>query len=111
MPPHHEASQLEQPGASEPTQQASFPSHSPQSSARKRSQPLRSTRRPVRYTEYVDVDYLDDDREGERGEFQTWQSTDSEAEEDARIERSMGVIRKNAASRGSEGGTKYHCDV
>lgn len=23
----------------------------------------------------------------------------------------MGVIRKNAASRGSDGGTKYHCDV
>ena len=40
-----------------------------------------------------------------------YQSTDSEAEEDARIERSMGVIRKNAASRGSDGGTKYHCDV
>jgi transcriptional adapter 2-alpha len=36
---------------------------------------------------------------------------DSDAEEDARIERSMGVIRKNAASRGSDGGTKYHCDV
>lgn len=38
-------------------------------------------------------------------------STDSEDEEDARIKRSMGVIRKNAASRGSDGGTKYHCDV
>ncbi|KIW66938.1 hypothetical protein PV04_06220 [Phialophora macrospora] len=38
-------------------------------------------------------------------------STDSESEEDARIEPSMGVIRKNAASRGGDGGTKYHCDV
>jgi transcriptional adapter 2-alpha len=37
--------------------------------------------------------------------------SEAEAEEDARIERSMGVIRKNAASRGSDGGTKYHCDV
>lgn len=23
----------------------------------------------------------------------------------------MGVIRKKAAARGTEGGTKYHCDV
>lgn len=38
-------------------------------------------------------------------------ATESEEEEDERIERSMGVIRKNAASRGSDGGTKYHCDV
>lgn len=37
--------------------------------------------------------------------------TDSDAEEDARIERSMGVIRKKTATRGTEGGTKYHCDV
>ena len=39
------------------------------------------------------------------------EDTSSKAEEDARIERSMGVIRKNAASRGNDGGTKYHCDV
>lgn len=38
-------------------------------------------------------------------------SSDSEQEEDERIARSMGVIRKNAASRGGDGGTKYHCDV
>lgn len=38
-------------------------------------------------------------------------SDDSDLEEDARIEKSMGVIRKNAASRGGDGGTKYHCDV
>ena len=36
---------------------------------------------------------------------------ESDAEEDARISESMGVIRKNAASRGNDGGTKYHCDV
>ena len=44
-------------------------------------------------------------------DYDEYCSTDSEAEEDARIERSMGVIRKNAASRGTDGGTKYHCDV
>lgn len=44
-------------------------------------------------------------------DYAQYLSPDSEAEEDARIERSMGVIRKNAASRGGDGGTKYHCDV
>ena len=44
-------------------------------------------------------------------EYAQYLSSDSESEEDARIERSMGVIRKNAASRGGDGGTKYHCDV
>lgn len=44
-------------------------------------------------------------------DYEDYSSTDSEAAEDARIERSMGVIRKNAASRGTDGGTKYHCDV
>ena len=37
--------------------------------------------------------------------------TASNVEEDARIARSMGVIRKNTASRGGDGGTKYYCDV
>jgi transcriptional adapter 2-alpha len=41
-----------------------------------------------------------------------YQSTDSEAEEDERIEQSMGVIRKNAGSRSAESaGNKYICDV
>ena len=31
--------------------------------------------------------------------------------EDDRVESVMGVIRKATASRGSDGGTKYHCDV
>ncbi|KIV84419.1 hypothetical protein, variant [Exophiala sideris] len=43
--------------------------------------------------------------------YAQYHSSDSEVAEDARIERSMGVIRKNAASRGGDGGTKYHCDV
>ena len=43
--------------------------------------------------------------------YSDWQSTDSEAAENERIERSMGVIRKKTAGRGTEGGTKYHCDV
>jgi hypothetical protein len=104
------------------------PSWTPSSGARKlpahRLRPSRATRRPARYT----FDILDEEaQQSERGREQDQsldtkyesrpsadednQSTDSEAEEDARIERSMGVIRKNAASRGTEGGTKYHCDV
>ena len=82
--------------------------------------PVRATRRPVRYNFDAlveDGSLFDDDEvthrahrdEGQHGDSD--KSTDSEAEEDARIERSMGVIRKNAASRGTEGGTKYHCDV
>lgn len=100
-----EASQLQQLGAS--AQDASSLTQAPDC-ARKRARPRRLARRPVRYTQFFDN--CDDDAE-ERGDFEAWQYTDSEAEEDARIERSMGVIRKNAASRGSEGGTKYHCDV
>ena len=86
--------------------------------------PIRATRRPARYT----VDVLaeeaepsepgdeenktpDTQDEGQNSVPEDRLSTTSEAEEDARIERSMGVIRKNAASRGTEGGTKYHCDV
>jgi hypothetical protein len=100
------------------------PSWTPSSGARKlparRLRPSRATRRPARYT----FDILDEEAERSREEDQSLdtkdesrpsahednQSTNSETEEDARIERSMGVIRKNAASRGTEGGTKYHCD-
>lgn len=32
-------------------------------------------------------------------------------EENARVDDSMGVIRKKHAARGTDGGTKYHCDV
>jgi transcriptional adapter 2-alpha len=100
-------------------------------SSLRRNRPLRLTRRPVKYTlEYVESD---SDTSGERApacayrehstdslapespsyvhDYDRYLSTDSEAEEDDRIERSMGVIRKNAASRGTDGGTKYHCDV
>ena len=95
----------------------------------RRRLPPRNTRRPARY----DLDEFDDlavkSEQDQAHPFtattptadQTliafedpnaqYHSTDSEAEENARIERSMGVIRKNAASRGSDGGTKYHCDV
>ena len=60
-------------------------------------------RRPVRYQEAPTPPEL---------AYESYcSSTDSEAEEDARIERSMGVIRKKTAARGTEGGTKYHCDV
>ena len=31
--------------------------------------------------------------------------------EDEKRQRSMGVIRKKTASRGTEAGTKYHCDI
>ena len=101
----HETSQLQQ-GA--PAQHALFPTYASQS-AKKTPRSRRLVRRPVRYTQFFDP--LDKDEEEEGRDYQAWQSTDSEVEEDARIERSMGVIRKNAASRGSEGGTKYHCDV
>jgi transcriptional adapter 2-alpha len=37
--------------------------------------------------------------------------TDLDTVEDERAGRSMGVIRKKTATRGTEGGTKYHCDV
>jgi transcriptional adapter 2-alpha len=97
----------------------------------RRNNPVRVTRRPVTYT-LPDAD-SDSDPPPERAEpltprsqsvssspperpdyvhdYDQYQSTDSEDEEDARIAESMGVIRKNAASRGTDGGTKYHCDV
>lgn len=78
--------------------------------ARGRPRSRRLVRRPIRYSGFFNTS--DEGEEDGRSYLdQGWQSTDSEAEEDARIERSMGVIRKNVASRGSEGGTKYHCDV
>ncbi len=111
---------------------AEAPSWIPVSGARKvparRLRPSRATRRPTRY----DFDVLDEDetlgsasdnredqftdpkqrkRQDQTVDHEEGDSTNSEAEEDASIERSMGVIRKNAASRGTEGGTKYHCDV
>ncbi|KAL6246562.1 Transcriptional adapter ada2 [Rhinocladiella similis] len=94
-----------------------------------RSRPVRSTRKLVCYT--VD-DAADDSAPSSphlatfsRGDplysaacdatipddYAQYLSPDSDIEEDARIERSMGVIRKNAALRGGDGGTKYHCDV
>ena len=103
------ASQRQPSGAS--AQHASNATSAPQS-GKKTTRPRRSARRPIRYTQFFES--FDEEAEEEkslRSDFEAWQSTDSEAEEDARIERSMGVIRKNAASRGSEGGTKYHCDV
>ncbi|KAH0837049.1 hypothetical protein AYO21_04515 [Fonsecaea monophora] len=95
-----------------------------------RSKPVRSTRKPIRHT----ADYFESDSERSASptaprrprdppadsacedatiptEYAQYLSSDSDLEEDARIERSMGVIRKNAASRGGDGGTKYHCDV
>lgn len=38
-------------------------------------------------------------------------ATDPGTEEDDRNSQSMGVIRKKTASRGTEAGTKYHCDI
>lgn len=103
----HEASQLQQSGAT--LQHTSIPTQSSKFGAKNGLRPRRSVRRPVTYTQFFVS--LDADPGEERGDYKAWQSTDSEAEEDARIGRSMGVIRKNAASRGSDGGTKYHCDV
>lgn len=37
--------------------------------------------------------------------------TDQGIVEDERNPGSMGVIRKKTASRGTEAGTKYHCDI
>lgn len=89
----------------------------------RRLRPTRTIRRPARYTfdllgeEAGQLGRDDEDdqppntkRESQQHDHEDQYSTNSEAEEDARIERSMGVIRKNAASRGTEGGTKYHCD-
>ncbi|OAP60089.1 transcriptional adapter 2-alpha [Fonsecaea erecta] len=103
---------------------------SPPSTLGTRSRPVRSSRKPVNYI----VHSLESDSEGSASptaprqrrdppadaayedatvpaEYAQYFSSDSDCEEDARIERSMGVIRKNAASRGGDGGTKYHCDV
>ena len=93
----------------------------------RRLRPTRTSRRPARYSfdnldeeaqdpgNNRDSDQPSDSERGKAedptGSYEQFLSTDSEAEKDARIERSMGVIRKNAASRGTEGGTKYHCDV
>lgn len=109
------------------------PLHSPPQTPtpHRRNHPIRVTRRPVDYT-LLDPE-SDSDSPSERAELPTprsqsvssttpdrshylhdydqYLSTDSDDEEDARIARSMGVIRKNAASRGPDGGTKYHCDV
>ena len=96
-----------------------------------RRRPIRSTRRVVTYTFEDALDEAADDSDrasppatprhsasagdsdtpNSLHDYEKYPSTDSEAEEDARIERSMGVIRKNAASRGGDSGTKYHCDV
>jgi hypothetical protein len=74
-----------------------------------RARPARSVRKPARYTDYFRSSVQN--QEEAWSDEEAWQSPDPKAEEDARIERSMGVIRKNAASRSSDGGTKYHCDV
>ena len=82
-----------------------LPSCVPEYGSRKEpARRLRETRRrPVRYEESTTPP--------EAGYESYLSSTDSGEEEDARIERSMGVIRKKTAARGTEGGTKYHCDV
>lgn len=67
------------------------------------ARPARSTRRPVQYR-------VDDDNLSASDDYAAWQSTDSDEEEDRRIARSMGVIRKSL-NRGSAGGVKVHCDV
>ena len=90
----------------------------------RRLRPVRATQRPARYTfdvfdgesEQSEADHgkdppSDTQVENQHSASEDWQTTNFEVEEDARIKRSMGVIRKNAASRGTEGGTKYHCDV
>lgn len=95
-----------------------------------RHNPPRSTRSAVRYTFLHDFSDLEPERSRspspatfrhlvilrfKRSDtlhaYRQIVQPESDAEEDDRIERSMGVIRKNAASRGSDGGTKYHCDV
>ncbi|KAK5467770.1 Transcriptional adapter ada2 [Exophiala xenobiotica] len=102
-------------------------SSSPES--KHRSRPVRTTRKSVRYT-FDDPEsdsacstpclasYSRDPPADSAAcdatipdDYARYLSPDSDIEEDARIERSMGVIRKNAASRGGDGGTKYHCDV
>jgi transcriptional adapter 2-alpha len=100
----------------------------PETPESRSTRPVRSTRQRklINYTERID-DYEFDHRkspsspsrrpasssncDSDDTQDNGHSATDSDAEEDARIERSMGVIRKNAASRGGDGGTKYHCDV
>ena len=94
---------------------AKFPSYVPSRGARKlpgRSfrQSTRTSRTVLAYTALPAADDFDEDSDLE-ATYSDLQSTDSEAAEDERIERSMGVIRKKTATRGTEGGTKYHCDV
>lgn len=86
----------------------------PTPSPLRRSYPVRATRRPVNYT--FDTPETDSETDSERAstpsaqpppprasslesttyvhDYDQYLSTDSEAEENARIERSMGVIRK-----------------
>ena len=71
--------------------------------------PKRSSRKVEQYTKFFD--HKDWESTTTQTAESSCQETDAKAEEDARIERSMGVIRKNAASRSTDGGTKYHCDV
>jgi hypothetical protein len=76
-----------------------------------------STRYQVDYSKLALADDVDSSRDGSlspspsTGEHSIISETDSDQAEDERIERSMGVIRKKTAARGTEGGTKYHCDV
>ena len=101
----------------------------------RRRRPIRNTPRPAQYVfeaaksdDSDPDDHLDDSPPPQqplsqvhlerpythalnRNETPGPENTESDAEEDARIRESMGVIRKNAASRGNDGGTKYHCDV
>lgn len=67
--------------------------------------------RNLRETPRRPVCYNDSSSPPELGYESFVSSTDSAEEEDERIEKSMGVIRKKTAARGTEGGTKYHCDV
>jgi hypothetical protein len=83
----------------------------------------RLRRRRTRYQVNYSDGTLDDDDENLHcrlpfrspsplsGGYSVLSDTDSDKAEDERIERSMGVIRKKTAARGTEGGTKYHCDV
>ncbi|KAL1862012.1 Transcriptional adapter ada2 [Paecilomyces lecythidis] len=85
------------------------------------SQPRVSTRlrrRPAQRYDRFFHEHDDDDSPSSvaspssiSGGRDSFSETDSDAAEDERIESSMGVIRKKTATRGTEGGTKYHCDV
>ncbi|KAJ9220661.1 hypothetical protein DTO207G8_8993 [Paecilomyces variotii] len=84
------------------------------------SQPRVSTRLRRRPAQRYDRFFHDHDLESlsscaspssASGGRDSFSETDSDAAEDDRIESAMGVIRKKTAQRGTEGGTKYHCDV